>query len=330
MKYLFDIVHPADVLTFYYPIRHLLDNDHDVVICARDKDIIISLLIELKLSFKVISKANNGSIFSAFMEIIVRDFKILMHCLKKKPDIIVGFPGISASHIGKLLGIKTIGFYDTEEAKLQNKISYPFLTELHVPKYYSGITPKNAATFNSVKELSYFHPKQFQKKQVNIEKPYAVIRLVDWRANHDWGKEGISEKNIHDVITSLEKDYGFAVTLISERNLSDSLNHLKWSGSVIQLHQHIANAALFIGESTTMAMEATLMKIPNILITGDYRGFLSAIADCPFHIKRKDYEIKQLQKDIEHVVNADIEQWHNEFIASHDDMCDYIVEQVVS
>ena len=50
-----------------------------------------------------------------------------------RPDVMVGFGGICISHVGKLLGIPSMSFYDTEIARSQMLITLPFISEWHIP-----------------------------------------------------------------------------------------------------------------------------------------------------------------------------------------------------
>ena len=57
MKILFDLVHPANVLFFYHPIRLLSTSGADVRIASRHKEVLVKLLDEFDLSHKPLSTA---------------------------------------------------------------------------------------------------------------------------------------------------------------------------------------------------------------------------------------------------------------------------------
>ncbi len=278
MKVLFDIVHPADVLFFYHPILTLKKSGHEIVIASRDKDITLELLNALSLNNECLSKASSGIIGLA-LELLSRDWNMLSFSRKVKPDVMIGFGGISISHVGKLLGIPSISFYDTETAPLQHLVTLPFITEMHVPDCYTGKTAKNRTfRFKGQKDFSYLHPENFVvdkmlAKEVGYisNKPNFFLRVVAWNANHDIGNSGWDLKTLRDFIGYLST-LG-VVHVSSELPLPHDLKQYQYKGEVHHIHHLLACCDAYIGESATMAGEAILVGTPAICAANIKLGY---------------------------------------------------------
>lgn len=280
MRVLFDIVHPADVLFFKRPIEALIARGDDILILSRHKDVTCDLLDEFGLPHRPASTAGRGIIGLA-AELITRDIAVLRHALSFKPDVMIGFGGTAISHAGLITRTKSISFYDTEEASLQNRITWPFISALYVPEAYDGPTPaRRTVRVKGTKDLSYLHPAAFQP---DLDRAVAAglapgrdnffVRVVSWRANHDLGKSGWSLDVLRAVVSRLSK-VG-QVHLSSEDALPDDLQPHAYAGDKTAIHHLMAHCRLYIGESTTMASEAAILGVPAIYAGGDLRGYVS-------------------------------------------------------
>ncbi|MBT8460832.1 MAG: hypothetical protein KJN60_14270, partial [Boseongicola sp.] len=118
MRILFDIVHPADVLFFKRPIEMLLARGDEIRVLSRRKDIACDLLDAFDIPHNPVSTAGTG-VFGLARELLVRDIAVLKHCRTFKPDVMIGFGGVSISHAGWLTRTPSISFYDSENATLQ-------------------------------------------------------------------------------------------------------------------------------------------------------------------------------------------------------------------
>lgn len=282
MRVLFDIVHPADVLFFKRPIKALIARGDDVLILSRVKDVTCDLLEEFGLPHRPASTAGRGVIGLA-RELIMRDIAVLRAALSFRPDVMIGFGGTAISHAGLLLRIKSISFYDTEEASLQNRITWPFISALYVPEAYDGPTPAGRTVrVKGVKDLSYLHPAAFRPDRAKAvaaglagDRDNYFIRVVSWRANHDLGKSGWSLDVLRAVVARLAETG--RVHLSSEEALPADLQPYAYAGEKTAIHHLMAQCRLYLGESTTMASEAAILGIPAIYAGGDLRGYVAAL-----------------------------------------------------
>ncbi len=282
MRVLFDIVHPADVLFFKRPIKALIARGDDVLILSRVKDITCDLLDEFGLAHRPASTAGRGIIGLA-RELITRDIAVLRAALSFRPDVMIGFGGTAISHAGLVTRTKSVSFYDTEEASLQNRITWPFISALYVPEAYDGPTPaRRTVRVKGVKDLSYLNPAAFRPDWARAvaaglspDRDNYFIRVVSWRANHDLGKSGWSLDVLRAVVARLAETG--RVHLSSEEALPDDLQPYAYAGEKTAVHHLMAHCRLYLGESTTMASEAAILGVPAIYAGGDLRGYVAEL-----------------------------------------------------
>lgn len=279
LRILVDIVHPADVLFFKRPLEMLLARHDEVQILSRHKDVACGLLDEFGLAHTPVSTAGKG-VTGLGMELITRDLAVIRVARKFKPDVMIGFGGIAISHVGRLLRAPSISFYDSENAKLQTRITWPFIKALYVPQSYEGPTPADRTTrLPGTKELSYLHPSGFTAdKDKAIAAGFEpgidnfLVRNVAWRANHDIAKTGWSLDRLRAVVAHLGNQG--RVHISSEVALPDDLVPLHYAGSISQIHHLMAHCRLIVGESATMASEAGVLGVPAIYNGHDFPGYV--------------------------------------------------------
>ncbi len=284
MKILVDIVHPADVLFFYNPITKLEAYGHRVVVQSRDKDVTLALLDGLGIEHSVASTAGKG-LAGLARELIARDHAVFRCARRERPDLLLGFGGVAISHVGRVLRIPSVSFYDTARAPLQNALSLPFLSRLYVPESYDGPTaPGRTRRFPGSKELSYLHPENFtpdlecaRAAGLARDTETFLVRRVDWSANHDIGYAGWPETTLRAVVRRLQQRG--QVIISSEAPLPDDLQHLAYAGAVQHLHHLLAFCSACVGESATLASEASALGVPAIYAAAsDRRCYTDALA----------------------------------------------------
>lgn len=278
MRALFEIVHPADVLFFKRPLETLRSRGDEVLVLSRRKDIACDLLDEFGIPHQPISSAATGLVNLAG-ELIRRDVATFHAARAFKPHVMVGFGGVAISHAGKVTGIPSVSFYDSENARLQTRITWPFISRVYVPQSYSGKLPETRTTLlPGVKELSFLHPTAFEANRetaiaagLDEGRDNFFVRVVAWRANHDAGKSGWSSGLLRHVVSRLS-EVG-KVHLSSETPLPDDLLEHAYTGPKNAVHHLMANCRLLVGESATMASEAAVLGVPAIYAGSDFPGY---------------------------------------------------------
>ncbi len=279
MRVLIDIGHPAHVHFFHQPIQQLQAEGHEVIITSRDKEFALELLDGLGLEHHSLSALGKGGLFGLAKELVTRDLALLNVVRKTKPDVMAAIGGVFIAHVGKLTGIPSLVFYDTENATLQNAITYPLASAVIVPDCYHGWLPKKRhLRYLGYHELSYLHPDYFTPdRKIAVDNGLSeegrtfFLRLVSWQANHDVGESGWSEVRLKKLINKL-KPLG-RVLISSEAPLSPEMDQYRYQGSINQVHHVMAFSALFIGESATMASECAVLGVPAIYAAETGRGY---------------------------------------------------------
>lgn len=283
MRVLVDIVHPADVLFFLRPMRLLLARNDEVIIASRDKDVTTALLDRFNLAHRPASKAGSGLVALA-TELAQREVALWRTVRRARPHVMIGFGGVAIAHVGTLTGIPSIAFYDSENAILQTRITWPFITRLYVPDSYSGPVPTSRTVrIRGTKDLSYLHPNSFAPSRdialrcnLDPQRDNFLIRIVSWRATHDVGKSGWTEEALTRLVQKLEPRG--RVHISSERPLPKGLERLGFTGLPDEIHHLMAFCRLYVGESVTMACESATLGVPSIYVGHDMPGYVQAIA----------------------------------------------------
>ena len=267
MRVVVDILHPAHVHVFRNFIREMEKRGHTVLITARKKDISLELLDHYGFDYIQISEKKKAT--KLVLELLSRNKKFYKICKQFKPDVLMGIMGPTISTVGTLLGIPRYTFYDTETAKATNWFTYPLSTAVVTPSCYSGKVNGRHVTYPGYHELAYLHPDIFIPnedilKEVGLKKgdTFFVFRLVSWQASHDVGWRGFTD--IVDFVKKLEKHGRVLIT--SEEEMPKELEPYRVKIEPHKIHDLMAFATMYVGESVTMASEAAVLGVPAIMI----------------------------------------------------------------
>jgi len=271
MKILIDIGHPAHVHYFRNFIQIMQNKGHEFIVTARDKEVSIDLLHHYKIAFYNRGKGRVSLLGKVFY-LIWANFKLLTIAFKNKPEIAISFGTPYAAQISKLYGIPHIGLTDTEHAKLGILSFAPFSDAIITPSSYQRIFGDKQIKFNGFFELCYLHPKYYRpntniKEELMLSESdkFVLLRFISWNASHDIGQSGISLKTKIDLVQALLYQ-GFEVLISSEGLLPPDLQKYKIRIPPSKIHDVLASASLFIGESGTMATEAALLGTPSVYV----------------------------------------------------------------
>jgi len=230
MKILFDVNHAAHVHFMHQAHRALTKQGHECLVTASDKPLAYQLLDEKQVPYYPMGSIGK-SMAAKLWKLLVHDIKLFFYCLKHRPDVILGIVAIRGSHVGWLLGIKTIVFTDSEHAKLQIAFFKPFASEIHTPEWFATDLGRKQKKYKGFHELAYLHPNNFSPRKEVLEmlgvaegEPYFIIRFVSWDATHDINQSGISYQGKQDIIEILEQHGKVFIT--SEYELEPEWKHV--------------------------------------------------------------------------------------------------------
>ncbi|WP_027706409.1 DUF354 domain-containing protein [Zooshikella ganghwensis] len=278
MKILFDINHPAHIHFFKNPAKKLLKKNCEVFFTSRDKDVTTSLLDQLGFEHTILSSQGSRGVGSLVLELFKRNYKLYDFVKKIRPNAMAAIGGTFIAHVGKITKTPSLVFYDTENAKLQNLITYPFASYVITPNCYNSWLPKGNIRYNGYHELSYLHPNYFRpnidiaiKNGIKKNKKNIFIRLVSWKANHDIGEIGWDYEILEKMMEKYNDNYNIIIS--SEEKLPSDLNDYRYNGVVSEMHHVLAYSDLVIGESATVSSEAAVLGVPSIYAATTGRGY---------------------------------------------------------
>jgi len=271
MKILVGISHPKHVYMFKNLIKIMEAKGHEFKVIMVEKEITGYLLEKFDIQYKLIGK-NQPTILKKLMSLPIWEYRTLKIANKFKPDIFIGQALPHFAHISALLNKPFIVCEDTEIAKKLHRFVLPFADAIVTPNCYKDDLGEKHVRFKGFFELAYLHPNNFEPDisvlddlGININDKYVVVRLVSWHAHHDIGYKGMSLEIKKKVIEELEK-YA-KIYISSESALPSEFKKYELKCSPVKMHNLLYYAALYIGDSGTMATEAGILGTPSIYIS---------------------------------------------------------------
>ena len=339
MKVLFDINHPAHVHFFKNPAELLRASGHETLFTSRDKDVTLALFDELGMEHQVLSSVGKKGSLSLIAELVQRN-KALYHVVKAfQPDVMASIGGTFIAHVGKLTGVPSLVFYDTENAALQNAITYPLASCVIVPRCYQAWLPKRRhIRYSGYHELSYLAPNRFEPdKQIAVangideKSRNFFIRLVSWDANHDIGEVGWDSALLGKVIERLTRCG--RVHISAESSLPTKFEKYTYRGDKAAIHHVMGFCDLFVGESATMASESVVLGVPAIYVANTGRGYTDE-QEQRYHLLSnvKTLDWASLSPAIERLLevdNQEIERRRARMLCECIDVADFVVDTIL-
>jgi hypothetical protein len=270
MKFLIYLGHPAHYHLFKNTLKRLKNEGHQIKILIKKKDVLETLLKADNWEYENILKGERGDKkWQIAISLLKRDWEMLRIVRSFKPDVMAG-TSAEITHIGTLLGIPSIVVNedDAEIVPLFALLAYPFATKVMSPNCCNaGKWEFKKIGYESYHELAYLHPNNFTPDSKIIEKynlgeNYFIIRFAKLNAHHDPGRKGISTQIARDIIDRLTP-YG-KVWITSERELEPEFEPYRIKVPPSEIHHVMAFANIYIGDSQTMAAEASVMGVPAI------------------------------------------------------------------
>lgn len=271
MRLLVDIGHPGHVHYFRNLINKLKKLEYDIIITARNRGIIFTLL--KNYGFKFINRGKGfDSKAGKLFYILIADCMLLKVAYRFKPDIILSFSSPYAAQVAKILDIPNISLNDTEHTdNVHSKLTYPFTDTIITPRSYQNNLGDKQIRLNSLIEWLYLNPEVYKPDQsilkllgVKKGEEYVILRFVSWKAFHDENQKGLSLIQKKEIINHLNNR--FKVFISFEGEIDVDLEKYRIKIPPEKMHDALAYSSLFVGESGTMASECALLGVPTVYI----------------------------------------------------------------
>ncbi|AGB17434.1 hypothetical protein Halru_2864 [Halovivax ruber XH-70] len=282
MRVLVQITHPAHVHFFRPYVELAPELGHTVRVLALEKEMSLELLDAYGIDYETACEPAERDLFR------VRDQLRLTRATYRAarefdPDVLTAIGGTSIAHVSTLVRGRSVVFYDTEHATLQNTVTYPFADRICTPTCYSEEIGSNHVRYPGYQELAYLHPARFtpessirEEAGLGPNERFVVLRLIGWDAVHDVGGRGFDD--VTDVVDALEST-GVRVCITAESSLPPSLHDRRLSVPPHRVHHLLAEADAFIGESPTMATESAVLGTPAIFVSSLRLGYIDELED---------------------------------------------------
>lgn len=268
MKILIDINHPAHVHLFKEFARIMIHKGHNILFTAREKDVAVTLLKEYELNYVSLGR-HYKNMSGKLLGLIKYDYLMFKLARKFEPDVFLSMASIYAAHVAFLSRRPHIAFEDSEPVPEHQILYVPFTPTILTPLNLNKDFGSKQIRYHGFHEVAYLHPNYF-KPDLSIfsylgikpEQRYALLRFVSFNASHDIGIKGFSDEDKVYIVRELEK-YG-NVFITSEGNYPKELNKNIVQIPPSKIHDALAYASLYMGDSQTMATEAALLGTPAI------------------------------------------------------------------
>ncbi len=278
MNILIVSAHPAQVHGFKYVREELLKAGHTVYWGTTPKDIAVDLLNTYGIKHFVLEKAPKT--FFGRVHAMLRNLWSLIPFLHRhKIDLIVDRYEPFTTVAAWLTRTPHICLADTEHAARICKPLMQMCDSVLVPDCFYEPVVKKQMYFPGNIEMFYCRLGRFVLNEpwslLGFEPGtrYAIVRFVKWDAYHDTKLIGgyTPEDKIHLVHSLIEA--GLRVLITSEAELPAELEQYRTRVPIERMHDVMACAELFIGESSSMASECVVLGTPAIYVDEVGRGY---------------------------------------------------------
>ena len=254
----------------------------DVVWVVRDKDVLLKLADHCGIEYQVLSKAQTGLWRNGTT--LLRDI-VRARLLQRELGIDLWFTKYGAACMAaRSAGRRAIAFNDDDVdiVPLIAWTAYPFAKAVLCPDTTRmGRFSYNCTRFKGNFELTYLHPARFTRKAsvltavgIELDKPFALIRLSALTAHHDIGIKGVSEAFLKQLISNCGDDVRLLIS--SEKPLAPAFERYRLPIAPEHIHHVMAHATFVLGDSQTMTVEAAMLGTPALRISS-FVGKLSYI-----------------------------------------------------
>jgi uncharacterized protein len=291
MKILFALNHPAHYHLFKNTFRTLQSHGHETMYVIKNKDILEKLMESDNQPFTRIlenvrtrRRSNASILYSVATELLMQDSHLYQLVHHDKPDILIG-TDIAITHIGKLINRPSIVLNedDFNINKLFCKTTYPFASHIISPFVCkTGKYSYKKVPYNGYQKLAYLHPAVFtpEKEVIRAFNPslekFFLIRMVSFTASHDIDQAGLNIHLLRTMIERLEKEG--KVYLSSEGQVLPEFSKYLLPSDPIHIHHILSAADLFITDSQSMTVEASVLGTPSIRFNS-FAGKISVLEE---------------------------------------------------
>jgi len=282
MKVLFQLGHPAHFHLFKNTIADLQHDGIQTYILIRKKDILEDLLKQSAMPYVNILPSGKKSVFA----LMLRLWRVFRFTITHHVDVLVGSTP-EVAQVAWLLRRRSVILAEDDAAIVPQfiKAVKPFVDNYLSPVSCNNGPLESATThYEGFHKLAYLHPSRFSPDPAVVDKyfphnsTYFLLRFAKLNAYHDVSADahGINDSIAQKLIQILSP-HG-TVFISSERELSPYLEQYRLKINPLDIHHIMAFAALYIGDSQSMAVEAAMLGTPSIRFN-DFAGRIGVLEE---------------------------------------------------
>lgn len=339
MKLFIDTGHPAHIHFFNPIIKKMIKDEHEYLLCIREKDCSVQIAQSYHLNYTSKGKGSYSILLKPFY-LIRSVFQIYFLAKKFKPNLFLSFASPYAGIVSWLLNRPHLVFDDTEPDPLLQAIYKTFSTQIITPTCFQKDFGKKHIQVNSYKELAYLgsqyvikNPDFKEQLGFRHNQDYILVRLVNHGNMHDiFVNKWNSDSKIHFIKTLAEK---FPIVISSEITLPQNLEKYRLKLPEKRFHETIANAKLIVCESATVATESAILGIPALFIDYNTRGYVDEIErnyDLIKSLKPTRDGLKEANDFIYQImsnpINKEYQSNRQKLLSEKEDIVEFIVQQI--
>ena len=312
MRVLFQLGHPAHFHLFKNTIADLQRDGHQTFILIRKKDILEDLLKEAGMPYINILPSGKKSAIT----LMLRLWRVFLFSLTHHIDVLVGSTP-EVAQIAWLLRRRSVVMAEDDASIVPQfiKAVKPFVDNYLSPvSCDNGPLESSTTHYEGFHKLAYLHPNRFTPDPVVVDryfdhnKPYFLLRFAQLNAYHDVSANahGINDETAMKLIEILSPHGNIYIT--SEREFSSDLEKYRLNINPLDIHHIMAFAALYIGDSQSMAVEAAMLGTPSIRFN-DFAGKIGVLEEL-----EKKYQLtigipssnpERLYNTVKEIINTD-------------------------
>lgn len=266
LKVLFELAHPKHFHQFR-SVAQAGGDAFDTTYLAKEKDVTVELVREAGLPY--LPYGRRGKTIAQKAGAAFKTTTDLDRAARQVgAELIVSRSSPYATLLSKLRSYRSVVMVDSEVVPLINYFVGPLADLVITPEHFPRTFP-NHVRVPGVFEECYLHPDTFDPDESRLaaaglraDEPFSVVRFVGWDANHDVGQGGFSADDKVALVERLAR-HG-QVVISSEAPLPPSLEGYRLQLPASDLHALIYYAALYVGDSQSMATEAALLGTPSV------------------------------------------------------------------
>ncbi|MCC5808664.1 MAG: DUF354 domain-containing protein [Opitutales bacterium] len=291
-RILIETHHPAHIHFWKYPIRELQNRGHEVLMIARDRDVMRRLLeVYDWIPHEIPPRPNQKNRFP-LREMFSRQWYVAKAIRRFRPAVVASLMG-SYTQSAKLLGVPNIIFTDSEFQHFNHRIAHPFADEIHTPECFYKPLGRRQRKYRSIHELAFLNERDFRPDPSVLMRyglkggAYIVVRLSAWNTLHDVKHRGLGE-SIRKFFKEHESQ-GPILLVAEEGKVPPGLESFRAEIAPEDFHGILALARFVLTEGASTASEAVCLGVPTVYVNStEPRGYLNFLEKDTMLLKTFD------------------------------------------